>query len=257
MSGYGAQRSATGVGFYEVVHAFGVEGAEVRRAVRQRGSKRRRRAKHGEEATMTDDETTSDYSAGLPMIPLALHELAQAYALTIHLGYAPKSLEYRSTFHVGPEHNGIHLPSRTLYLLPDSLASSPCHWLHEVAHVVCCPPWEGSPKNSNEMALLFGWERACGLWLLRRQLWRPADYEQLLDEQQGYHVGVGWKLFRELTRAQQQILLNHTYEVGRAAGLLTGKPARPTLAPGHWTKEVEAMWGGWRKHPAFASLRDS
>lgn len=190
----------------------------------------------------------------LPSIPIALHELACAYSIKIHLGMPSKDMAFRSTLQVGPDHHGIHMPSRTIYLDPATIMDTPCHWLHEVAHVVCSPPWEKTLRDSNEMALIFGWERACGRWFMQRKLLRPRDYEQLIEEQQAYLVGFDWCEFREFTREQQQVLLNHTYEVGRAAGLLKGQLARPTLKPGRWTKEVEKMWGAWVEHPIFADL---
>jgi hypothetical protein len=128
-------------------------------------------------------------------------------------------------------------------------------WLHEVAHLVCCPPWEDDPNNSNEFGGIFAWERAVGREFYRKNIWSKEDWMKLLDGQDAYVTtfpvrggdmywsGGDWG---DVRRGHQNMYVSHMYRTLRLANLLS-KDNRPTFAQPVWSEEVRLLWDWkWR-----------
>lgn len=120
-------------------------------------------------------------------------------------------------------------------------------WLHEVAHLVCCPPWEDGPNGSNEFGGIFAWERAVGREFYRRGVWAEDDWQQLLLVQNSYGATCPKKLFCDwggISLGHQRLCLSYMYKTLRLANLLD-KNSRPTFAQPVWSDEVRGRWN-WK-----------
>lgn len=124
-------------------------------------------------------------------------------------------------------------------------------WLHEVAHLVCCPPWEDGPNGAHEFGGIFAWERAVGRELLRRAMWSSDDWRKLLHGQNIYATtrptefgGEEWCDWGEVRLGHQNLCLSYMYKTLRQANLLD-KHNRPTFAQPVWSADVELRWD-WR-----------
>jgi hypothetical protein len=150
--------------------------------------------------------------------------------------------------------------SRTLLFGESYDEHDHCEWLHEVAHIVCCPPWEGTPTNSAEFCGIFPWERAVAEDFHRRGWWCVEDVRRLYGMQATYSLGdtapmkwdVGMGEWGGLSARVQEDILRHGRRLLRKAGLLYAN-GRPTYTRPVWHPSLEApwrsleMWEPWQK----------
>ncbi len=151
---------------------------------------------------------------------------------------------YDPDYHFGPAGHAISFKGRVLWLEANEEVHA--EWLHEVAHLVCAPPWETSPENSNEFGGIFGWERAVAKEFLYRGLWTKADFKAFQRGQDVYGIGstlLGWGgEWGAVPKGHQRIVLGFINRTLRLAGLLDAQNRPTWTTTPTWTEEVRARW---------------
>lgn len=150
-----------------------------------------------------------------------------------------------------PAPSAIHAISWRKRILWLSEGDGHFEWLHEVAHLVCCPPWEDGPNDAHEFGGIFAWERAVGREFYRRGIWEEGDWVNLLHGQNTYvatrptrNGGEEWCDWGAVRLGHQNRCLSYMYKTLRLANLLN-KANRPTFAQPVWSADVELRWD-WR-----------
>lgn len=139
----------------------------------------------------------------------------------------------------GPNHHATSWRRRILWLEKGTLDHG--DWLHEIAHLVVCPPWEAGPDHADEMAAIFPWERAVARHFYRTRVWTGAEWMAFLDMQGNYtatNAGDGWT---EVPDHSRRAYLAWGQETLRLANLLD-RWGRPTFQKPTWTEEVHVRW---------------
>lgn len=136
--------------------------------------------------------------------------------------------------------HAISFKSRTLWLTSGNDPHG--EWLHEAAHLVCCPPWEKGPNDAGELAAIFGWERAVAKHFTRIGLWTKEDLHDFFTMQDIYGVGKTpdcWGLegrdgeWSVVKPGYQRMLLAYMNRTLRRCGLLNIHN-RPTFEKPDW-----------------------
>lgn len=180
--------------------------------------------------------------------------IAGAYGFTVRgdLDAVAEKMTRRqkADFFVGPSMHDLSFKARILWLNGHDQHRE---WLHEAAHLVCSPPWEKNPTESEEYGGIFAWERLMAKELLRRKLFTRLDYKNVLDTQDTYGVmgslGLPPSWYRDgfpqewgsIGRRRQRVLFTYMTKTIRLAGLID-EDDRPTFKPGVWTNEVKKRW---------------
>lgn len=191
--------------------------------------------------TLTQIPMKRELDAGLAL-------LSEKYSFTV-LPYDPDGDAKHMDWHPAPvADHAISWKKRILWL---SEGDDHFEWLHEVAHLVCCPPWEDGPNDAHEFGGIFAWERAVGRELLRRDMWSSDDWQMLLHGQNMYATtrptrggGVEWCDWNGVRLGHQNLCMSYMYKTLRQANLLN-KYNRPTFEPAIWSADVELRWD-WR-----------
>lgn len=170
--------------------------------------------------------------------------LAETYAFTVR-AYDEKDASGKD-YSEGPTAHGLSWQRRILWL--QEKEEGHCEWLHEVAHIVCSPPWEHGPKDASEFSGIFAWERAVGREFRRKGLWTKKDWADLHHSQSYYGVGIPPKAWSDnpsewgsIKRGHQNLCLAYMYQTLRLANLLD-KNNRPTWAKPVWSEGVKHRW---------------
>lgn len=210
------------------------------------------------------DWCTREWNAGLGF-------LAEKYNFTVQnyddrtLGHGPAA-----DLFYGPSGHAVSFKARVLWL---SEGDSHAEWLHEVAHLVCAPPWEKNPNDANEFGGIFGWERAVAKEFTRRGLWTDVDFKTFEEMQDIYSVGdtppewntkdypygpAEWGGVPSKDQAKIVAFINKTL---RMVGLLNGSN-RPTFAKPKWVNKAKDRWDavlnfkvGWPEISKSSSAR--
>lgn len=187
--------------------------------------------------TLTQIPMKRELDAGLAL-------LSEKYSFTV-LPYDPDGDAKHMDWHPAPgADHAISWKKRILWL---SEGDEHVEWLHEVAHLVCCPPWEDGPEGSNEFGGIFAWERAVGRELYHMGVWLKDDWAGLLRVQNSYGATCPKKLFCDwggVSLGHQRLCLSYMYKTLQLANLLD-KNNRPTFAQPVWSDEVRSRWG-WK-----------
>lgn len=184
------------------------------------------------------DWCTSQWKAGLGF-------LSETFNFRV-LPYTGPGRANDPDYHFGPAGHAINFKGRVLWLEADEEVHG--EWLHEVAHLVCAPPWEASPEDSEEFGGIFGWERAVAKDFLRQGLWSKADFEAFRRLQDIYGVGYApscWGSLSEwgaVPKGYQRIVLGFINRTLRLAGLLDAQNRPTWTTTPTWTEEVRVRW---------------
>ncbi len=193
----------------------------------------------------------SETLAQVPMkreLDAGLALLSEKYNFTVRLhDYA--ALEHEKDCTPAPvATHAISWRKRILWL---SEGDDHFEWLHEVAHLVCNPPWEDGPSGAHEFGGIFAWERAVGREFYRKGIWSKDDWVKLLHGQNLYATTrlnadgrVNWCDWEGVRPGHQNRCLSYMYKTLRLANLLN-KDNRPTFAQPVWNADVELRWD-WR-----------
>lgn len=152
-----------------------------------------------------------------------------------HLRAYERMKEWRLGASAGPQGHAIDLKKRVLWvetIYPGDHQA----WLHEVAHIVCSPPWElRDPNKADEFAFIFGWEHAVAHWFHQNGYWNDKDLKDFNHAQAIYQMAneCRYSEFGGLPDESQRRIINHSKEACQRVGLLDDT-FTPTWARPNW-----------------------
>ena len=168
--------------------------------------------------------------------------------------------------YIGPGCHDLRWEGRTVLI--GRTGDHPAEWLHEVAHLVCNPPWEYSPEASLEFGGIFAWERAAARELFRLGYWDRSDLVKSRELQNVYGLEAipethpedqfeggtpsetVWEDFPTWFRVAAMFSMRKTL---RMCNLLDGYN-RPTWRKAVWCDEVHTRWWATRDTRSFLYL---
>lgn len=152
----------------------------------------------------------------------------------------------QNDYFIGPAGHNLSPRARILWL--DGNDTYVWSWLHEVAHLVCAPPWEKSPDYADEFGGIFAWERAIGFELTRRGYWCLEDFENLLHDQEAYGLGSipdewnGVSSWGSLPGSKQRTLMKFFRKTLQLASLLDDNGTPIFGATPNWSEKIRERW---------------